>query len=132
MIILFSLSRMARKEFIMETTNVINLTPHTINLVSEDGTQLLSLESQGVARVASTTEVVGYLQVGEVVVPQTHTTFGEVEGLPEQAPGIGYIVSNMIISALAQQGVHRGDLFTPGLQVRDEQGRVIGCRSLDN
>lgn len=123
---------MARKESIMETTQVINLTPHTINLVAEDGTQLLSLESQGVARVASTTEVVGHLQVGGVAVPQTHTTFGEVEGLPEQAPGVGYIVSNMIISALAQQGIRRDDLFTPGLQVRDEQGRVIGCRSLDN
>lgn len=116
----------------METTQLINLTPHTINLVAEDGTQLLSLESQGVARVASTTEVVGQLQVGEVVVPQTHTTFGEVEGLLEQAPGVGYIVSNMIISALAQQGVRRDDLFTPGMQVRDDQGRVIGCRSLDN
>lgn len=123
---------MARKESIMETTNVINLTPHTINLVAEDGTQLLSLESQGVARVASTTEVVGYLQVGGVAVPQTHTTFGEVEGLPDPTSGVGYVVSNMIISALAQQGIRRTDLFTPGLQVRDEQGRVIGCRSLDN
>ena len=123
---------MARKKSIMETTNVINLTPHTINLVAEDGTQLLSLESQGVARVASTTEVVGYLQVGGVAVPQTHTTFGEVEGLPDPTSGVGYVVSNMIISALAQQGIRRNDLFTPGLQVRDEQGRVIGCRSLDN
>lgn len=123
---------MARKESIMETTNVINLTPHTINLVAEDGTQLLSLESQGVARVASTTEVVGYLQVGGVAVPQTHTTFGEVEGLPDPTSGVGYVVSNMIISALTQQGIRRTDLFTPGLQVRDEQGRVIGCRSLDN
>ena len=123
---------MARKESIMETTNVINLTPHTINLVAEDGTQLLSLESQGVARVASTTGVVGYLQVGGVAVPQTHTTFGEVEGLPDPTSGVGYVVSNMIISALAQQGIRRNDLFTPGLQVRDEQGRVIGCRSLDN
>lgn len=123
---------MARKESIMELTNLINLTPHTINLVAEDGTQLLSLESQGVARVASTTEVVGYLQVGGVAVPQTHTTFGEVEGLPDPTSGVGYVVSNMIISALAQQGIRRTDLFTPGLQVRDEQGRVIGCRSLDN
>lgn len=123
---------MARKESIMETTQLVNLTPHTINLVAEDGTQLLSLESQGIARVASNTEVVGYIQVGEVVVPQTHTTFGEVEGLPDSAPGVGYIVSNMIISALVQQGIHRDDLFTPGLQVRDDAGRVIGCRSLDN
>lgn len=116
----------------METTQLINLTPHTINLVAEDGTQLLYLESQGVARVASTTEVVGYLQVGEVAVPQTHTTFGEVEGLPDPTPGVCYIVSNMIISALAQQDIRRTDLFTPGMQVRDDQGRVIGCRSLDN
>lgn len=116
----------------METTQLVNLTPHTINLVAEDGTQLLSLESQGVARVASNTEVVGYLQVGEVAVLQTHTTFGEVEGLPDSAAGVGYIVSNMIISALAQQGIRRTDLFTPGMQVRDDQGRVIGCRSLDN
>lgn len=116
----------------METTNVINLTPHTINLVAEDGTQLLSLESQGVARVASTTEVVGYLQVGGVAVPRTHTVYGTVEGLPAPTPGTVYIVSGMIISALASQGIHRDDLFTPGLQVRDEQGRVIGCRSLDN
>jgi len=116
----------------METIQLVNLTPHTINIVTEDGTQILSLESQGIARVAATTEVVGQLKVGEVVVPQTHTTFGEVEGLPEQAPGVGYIVSNMIISALAQQGIHRTDLFTPGMQVRDDQGRVIGCRSLDN
>ena len=123
---------MARKESIMEITNLINLTPHTINLVTEDGTQLLSLESQGVARAASTTEAVGYLQVGGAAVPQTHTTFGEVEGLPDPTSGVGYIVSNMIISALAQQGIRRTDLFTPGLQVRDEQGRVIGCRSLDN
>lgn len=123
---------MARKESIMETTQLVNLTPHTINLVAEDGTQLLSLESQGVARVASTTEVVGYLQVGDVVVPRTHTTFGEVEGLPDPEPGVGYIVSNMVISALVQHGrLDRNDLFTPGLQVRDEQGRVIGCRSLD-
>lgn len=115
----------------METTQLVNLTPHTINLVTEDGLPLLSLESQGIARVAAATEVVGNIQVGEVVVPQTHTTFGEVEGLPDQTPGVGYIVSGMIVSALAQQGIRRTDLFTPGIQVRDDQGRVIGCRSLD-
>ena len=114
-----------------QQTQLINLTPHTINIVTEDGTPILSLESQGVARVAATTEVVGVIQVDEMIVPQTHTTFGEVEGLPDQAPGVGYIVSNMIISALAQQGIRRDDLFTPGMQVRDDQGRVIGCRSLD-
>lgn len=116
----------------METTQLVNLTPHAITLVDQNNQVLLTVESSAVARVSSTTEVVGYLQVGGVAVPKTHTTFGEVEGLPDQTPGVGYIVSGMIVSALAQQGIHRCDLFTPGLQVRDEQGRVIGCRSLDN
>lgn len=116
----------------METTQlqIINLTPHTVTVFDGD-TVVLSIESAGVARVASFTEQVGQIQIGEVVVTRTHTTFGEVEGLPAQAPGVGYIVSNMIISALAQQGIRRDDLFTPGMQVRDDQGRVIGCRSLD-
>ena len=115
----------------MEQLNLINLTPHTVTVFDED-TVVLAVESAGVARVSASTEVVGHLQVGDVVIPQTHTTFGEVEGLPDPTPGVGYIVSNMIVSALAQQGIHRDDLFTPGLQVRDDQGRVIGCRSLDN
>lgn len=110
---------------------LVNLTPHTV-IVFDGDTVVLSIESSGVARVSSDTEVVGYLQVGGVAVPQTHTIFGKIEGLPEPTPGVGYIVSNMIVSALAQQGIHRDDLFTPGLQVRDDQGRVIGCQSLDN
>lgn len=115
----------------MEQTNVINLTPHTVTVFDSD-TIVLSIESSGVARVSATTNVVGQIRVGDVIVPRTHTVYGQVEGLPAPTPGTVYIVSGMIISALASQGIYRDDLFTPGLQVRDEQGRVIGCRSLDN
>lgn len=66
----------------METTQlqIINLTPHVT--VFDGDTVVLSIESAGVARVASFTEQVGQIQIGEVVVTRTHTTFGEVEGLP--------------------------------------------------
>jgi hypothetical protein len=135
------LSRMARKESIMEQQTqlpiteiqeALNVTPHTVGFFEEDSTPLLEVPSTGLARVSATTSVVGYLRINGVLIPQTHTEYGEIEGLPEPQEGRIIIVSGMIISALAQQGIHRTDLFVPGMQLRDEQGRVIGCRSLDN
>lgn len=110
----------------------VNLTPHPIGFVDQDNQLLLTVESTTVARVSAQTTTVGYFVINGVQIPRTHTVYGQVEGLPDPTPGIIYIVSGMIVSALAQQGIHRDDLLVPGQQVRDEQGRVIGCRSLDN
>lgn len=104
-------------------TNCIkNFTPHCINVVDTEGKALASFPSEGIARVSSATEVVGELNG----LPLTKTKFGEVEGLPEEKEGVFYIVSAMIKSTLP----NRHDLLVPGLQVRDDQGRVIGCQSL--
>ena len=116
----------------MEQTNLINLTPHTITLVDQNNQVILTVESSAVARVSAQTTTVGSYNVNGVEVPRTHTVYGEVEGLPAPTPGTVYIVSGMIVSALASQGIRRDDVVVSGLQVRDEQGRVIGCRSLDN
>ena len=135
-------TRMGRKESIMETTTqlqmelmeveAINLTPHPIGFVDESNQPLLTVPTTTVARVSAQTTTVGYFVINGVQIPRTHTVYGEVEGLPDPTPGVIYIVSGMIVSALASQGIHRDDLLVPGMQVRDEQGRVIGCRSLDN
>lgn len=123
----------------METTQMqlmeveaVNLTPHPIGFVDETNQPLLTVESTTVARVSARTTTVGYFIINGVQIPRTHTVYGEVEGLPDPTPGVIYIVSGMIVSALAAQGIHRDDLLVPGQQVHDEQGRVIGCRSLDN
>jgi len=133
---------MARKESIMEQQQTqlpiieiqeaLNVTPHTVGFFDEEATPLLEVPSTGLARVSARTSVVGHLRINGVLIPQTHTEYGEIEGLPEPQEGRIIIVSGMIVSALAQQGIHRADLFVPGMQLRDEQGRVIGCRSLDN
>lgn len=117
---------------VTEIREVLNVTPHTVGFFDESVTPLLEVPSTGLARVSAQTSVVGYLRINGVLIPQTHTQYGEVEGLPDQEEGRIVIVSGMIISALAQQGIHRADLFVPGMQLRDEAGRVIGCRSLDN
>ena len=101
---------------------IINLTPHAITFVNDEGKPISSIPSNGIARVASMTTVVGYINC----IPVTETTFGEVEGLPEAKPGTCYVVSRMVATA-----AKRNDLYVPGMQVRDAEGHVIGCKSLD-
>lgn len=110
----------------------INLTPHPIVLLDQDNQEVLTIPTTDITRVSSQTVTVGYFRINGVLVPRSHTQYGEVEGLPDPTPGVIYIVSGMVVSALAQQGIHRDDLLVPGMQIRDDQGRVIGCRSLDN
>ena len=101
---------------------VINLTPHQVKLVTPSG--VTSFEpSDVVARCATTSEAVF---VNGIDFPLTKTTFGEVEGLPEEKPDTMYIVSGLV---LAQSG--RKDLLAPGNLVRNDQGQVIGCGSFN-
>lgn len=99
---------------------VINLTPHSINLVGGP-----EFEPSGqVARISSTNESAGELLINGELVPLITEEFGEVIGLPEEKEGTMFIVSGLVFSHSK-----RRDLLVPGEQVRDEQGRVIGCKS---
>jgi len=53
-------------------------------------------------------------------------SFSEVEGLPEPKENTYYIVSALVAGAAK----NRNDLLIPNDTVRDEEGRIIGCRSL--
>jgi hypothetical protein len=104
--------------------NIVNLTPHSINFVGEDGTPILTIEPSGIlARVQATIVATGDTVCG---IPITKTRFGEVEGLPEPEDGTTFVVSRMVAEALPG----RSDLLIPNESVRDEGGNIIGCRSL--
>jgi hypothetical protein len=96
----------------------VNLTPHTINEVN---TGLAIGPSGTVARVNSTTE-----RTGEEVnnVPFYRVSFGEVEGLPEPKEDTFFIVSGMVLDSLKGS---RMDVVAPGMLIRDEEGKPIGC-----
>jgi len=99
---------------------VINLTPHNINVVGEDGQVVQTFPASGdLARCQVSRE-----QVGEINgIPVNRTVFGDVTGLPEQQEGVVYVVS-----ALVAQAAGRDDVLIPDDTVRDEEGRIIGCR----
>lgn len=92
----------------------INLTPHAINLIGVG-----ELPSSGLARVKDTLTGDGILKV---------RTYGAIEGLPEEKDDTIYIVSSMVMSQAVKQG--RTDVYAPSDFVRDDEGKIIGCKSL--
>ena len=105
---------------------LLNLTPHQINLVTESGH--LAIDPTGLARCQEVTISLGVLTVNGIEVPLTKKTFGEIVGLPERVPGVGYIVSAVVAQEAWAQG--RTDVFCPGSPVRDSEGRIIGAECL--
>jgi len=102
--------------------NLINLTPHQLNIKTQKGS-IVNIEPSGtIARVAQSEERFGEVKDIEV----TKLLFGEVEELPEADFGTYYIVSRIVASAAS----HRSDLLTPGQLIRDDDGKVIGARGL--
>jgi len=103
---------------------IVNLTPHTVNI--EGG---MSYPPSGqVARVSCSQKAIGVLPDGT---PLSRCEYGDVEGLPTHPEeGTMYIVSRLVLAA-SEWDVQRNDLLVPSDLVRDEEGRVIGCRSFE-
>lgn len=109
---------------------LVNLTAHEIVLVGADGQPALVLPPSGnLARCSTTREVVTKVAVDGHAIPVTRTTLGELTGLPDPTEGVGYVVSLVAATAAAKAG-RVADVFVPDDSVRDEKGRIIGCRAL--
>lgn len=103
---------------------IINLTPHPINVLDTENKEIITLESKGLARCTQETIVVGDING----IPLTSTTFGEVQDLPEEQEDKYYVVSRLVLVACKD----RKDLLVPNDLVRDQDGKIIGCRSFSN
>lgn len=102
---------------------IINLTPHSIVFFDDAGNKVLTVEPSGqIARVSVTREKIGDING----IPVNQTRFGKVENLPEPQEGTIFIVSALTAQAVPE----REDVFITDDAVRDEQGRIIGCRAL--
>lgn len=118
----------SKKGGVME---LVNLTPHEVMIVDDDGNVKVTITPSGVvARARQTDEIVGEVMVDGQAVTLVESVFGEVEDLPEPTEGVAYIVSFITVSAARAHGRPTGDLLTTSGPVRDAEGRIIGCRQL--
>lgn len=104
-------------------TKMINLTPHAINFLDKNNNLVACIPSSGIARAAQKRVPIG--TVNGITVNKTE--YGAVEGLPDPEYGTIYIVSVLTTQAAPPD---RNDLYIVDDTVRDDQGRIIGCRAL--
>lgn len=103
---------------------LVNLTPHSVTILTGETTPPVILEPSGsVARCSVTS-----LQLDPLfdTIPVATSELGEVTGLPEQEDGVALVVSRIVAEARPE----RTDLYFPGDAVRDEKGNIVACRGL--
>lgn len=110
---------------------LVNKTPHPITLVLEDGAKITLEPVLPTPRVSSSSVKTASYTITdgegtEHVITREAPTFGEIVDLPEPEEGVIYVVS-MLVAARAKG---RTDLVSPGRQLRNEAGQVIGCAGL--
>lgn len=103
-------------------SKIVNLTPHTVKVVNSDNQIIREYPSQGVARVATTAEVIDEVDGISVV----RTKFGEIVGLPDPDGESIFIVSMVVGQAVSG----RSDVICPdtGPTAYRENGLIVGVR----
>lgn len=102
----------------------INVTPHGVNRYDDAGNVVLSLAPSGtIARLTEHTQSAPDGHAATVVVK-----LGECIGLSDPQPGVVYVASMPLVMGLRAADINRPDVVYPYGQVRDSNGRIIGCR----
>jgi len=126
---------MGMHKFYRSQDGLVNLTPHEIILMDEGGKEIAKFPSRGLARCQVVREIVDWIMIiqpaydGETEirkVPVNSTFMGQVEGLPEPDGETFYIVSLAVAQAMSGK---RSDLLVTDDTVRDENGKIVGCRA---
>ena len=115
----------------MENVKLVNKTPHQVTLILEDGGKIVLDPVMPIPRVSSHNVVTANYVItdengDEHIITREAPVFGEVVDLPEEQEGVLYVVSMLV----AARAANRKDLVSPGRQIRNEAGQVIGCLGL--
>jgi len=103
---------------------IINLTPHPLTLVGENGTVIVPKGDQ-VARLAVTRTALPAIVIDGISLAVNIPTMGDIDGLPNPQDGVIYVTS-----ALVADAARRTDVYSPGDLLRDTAGNIIGAKGL--
>ena len=105
--------------------NVVNCTPHNVNLITTNG-NITFPKSGIIPRLKEVQNKISSVNSNGIEIDIMQKSFLEPEGLPEPQENTIYIVSALVAGAAKD----RDDLVIPNDTIRDDQGRIVGCRSL--
>jgi len=98
-----------------------NLCPHPVVMLDENGEIKKAYPSVGLCRVSTSQEIAFYVtdEDGDTF-PRYDVVYGDVDGLPEWAEDVYYIVSGVVRSALP----NRTDLLSPNSTLMKREGGI--------
>ena len=100
---------------------------HAIVILAADNTTVTIIEPSGrVARLDELVDATGQIQNAGIAIPLRRIRYGDTLDLPDPSYDVINIVSRVTAAALPD----RHDLVFPDREVRDTNGRLIGCRGL--
>ena len=104
----------------------VNLTPHAVNLYDGESIKA-TFQPEGLARATCNKSLVSTLDS----FPVYKMTYGNVEGLPENAPDDTYFIVSAITAQAAKATAHplSDKLLVVADPVRNGEGQIVGCRS---
>lgn len=114
-----------------------NMTPHPVTLVV--GGVKVDFPSEGVIRATQVDQQVDEIETevnlgnssSGLSVPVFTSSFGEPEGVTNFIdPDAVYIVSSLAAQSLKAAGYDMSRFLVPSGTIRDEQGRIVGCKGL--
>lgn len=107
---------------------LVNMTPHPVTVYQMDGvTPVVTVPSSGMVRVPEDVRLYSASEGGVPLVAIERDP-NKVEGMPGFKEDRYVIVSDLAYQAARTFG--REDVLRPGPAVRDETGRIIGCKGL--
>jgi len=106
----------------------VNLTPHDITIMTDEGSVMNIPPSGTIARITLIKTDCATVEIGDTIIPVVRNQAnGKITGLPKQLQGTVYIVSRAVAE---MAGNRRDDLYFPDSSIRDDSGNIVACRCL--
>lgn len=106
--------------------NLVNLTPHEVKVFVGDEAIATFPKAATPARASQSATVVGEVNVEGHLIPIVSATFGDLQDAPPEQDDTTYIVS--LVAGQAMLASERTDFLLTYDPVRDDEGKIIGCR----
>jgi hypothetical protein len=122
----------------IDECEIVNLTPHSVTILDENGEPVEIPESGVAARVMITENLIGRLKGTNISGDHVFKIYGSifadnVYNLPNYHKDSNkvYIVSGVVGSTVSASGIRpTDDLLVPEQLIKDEDGKVIGAKGL--
>lgn len=113
----------------MRQRRLVNLMRYDLNVYDTNGLMTSLPPSGEVVGVNEVTRmsVADFDNVGHLPVALIES---QLDRIPDPVDGVAYVVPMRVLIAMNEGGYDISDIYSPNMLVKDDSGRIIGCRRL--